>query len=133
MPTEERKNIYHIKPTGWHNVKYNIVDEEYLYNRCHFIGFHPSAKNDNEKILMTKTRYLNTHGILPFENMVANYVKEINNHVLYRVTPIFKGDNLVTNEVLVEAKSVKDNGKGILFNVFVYNIQPWIDIDYKTG
>lgn len=133
MPTEERKNIYHIKPTGWHSVKYDIVDGESLYNRCHLIGFQLSAENDNEKNLMTGTRYLNTQGMLPFENMVADYVEETNNHVLYRVTPIFEEDNLVTNEVLMEAKSVEDNGRGILFNVFVYNVQPGIDIDYKTG
>ena len=133
MPTEERKNIYHIKPTGWHSVKYDIVDGESLYNRCHLIGFQLSAENANEKNLMTGTRYLNTQVMLPFENMVADYVKETNNHVLYRVTPIFEGDNLIANGVLMEAKSVEDNGKGILFNVFVYNVQPGIDIDYKTG
>ena len=133
MPTEERKNIYHIKPTGWHSVKYDIVDGESLYNRCHLIGFQLSAENANEKNLMTGTRYLNTQGMLPFENMVADYVKETNNHVLYRITPIFEGDNIVANGVLMEAKSVEDNGKGILFNVFVYNVQPGIDIDYKTG
>lgn len=133
MPKEKRGNIYHIKPTGWHSVKYKIVDGESLYNRCHLIGFQLSAENANEKNLMTGTRYLNVEGMLPFENMVADYVKETNNHVLYRVTPIFTGNNLVADGVLMEGKSVEDNGKGISFNVFVYNVQPGITIDYSTG
>lgn len=111
MPTEERESIYHIKPTGWHSVKYDIVDGDSLYNRCHLIGFQLSAENANEKNLMTGTRYLNVQGMLPFENMVADYVKETGNHVLYRVTPIFEGDNLIADGVLMEAKSVEDNGK----------------------
>lgn len=133
MPTEERENIYHVKPTGWHSVKYDIVDGESLYNRCHLIGFQLAAENANEKNLMTGTRYLNVQGMLPFENMVADYVKSTGNHVLYRVTPIFKKDNLVSDGVIMEAKSVEDDGRGIRFNVFVYNVQPGIIIDYQTG
>ena len=134
MPTEERGEIGNIKPTGWHTVKYSeIIEGNYLYNRCHLIGFQLAGENDNEKNLITGTRYLNMSGMLPFENMVADYVKESGNHVLYRVTPIFEGDNLVADGVLIEAESVEDNGSGILFNVFCYNIQPGIVIDYATG
>ena len=134
MPTEERGEIGNIKPTGWHTVKYSeIIEGNYLYNRCHLIGFQLAGENDNEKNLITGTRYLNMDGMLPFENMVADYVTETGNHVLYRVTPIFKGDNLVADGVLIEAESVEDNGSGILFNVFCYNIQPGIVIDYATG
>ncbi len=133
MPTEKRESISHIKPSGWHSVKYDNVDGKNLYNRSHLIGFQLSAENANKNNLITGTRYFNVNGMLPFENMVADYVKETNNHVLYRVTPMFKDDNLICYGVLMEAKSVEDNGKGILFNVFVYNIQPEITIDYKTG
>ena len=133
MPTEKRKNISHIKPTGWKSVKYDIVEGKSLYNRCHLIGFQLSAENANEKNLMTGTRYFNVDGMLPFEDIVSDYVKKTNNHVLYRVTPVFKEYNLIANGVQIEAKSVEDNGKGVMFNVFVYNIQPGITIDYKTG
>lgn len=134
MPTEERGSIGSVKPTGWQTVKYNgVVDGNYLYNRCHLIGFQLAGENANTKNLITGTRYLNVDGMLPFENMVADYVKETNNHVLYRVTPIFDGNNLVASGVLMEAKSVEDNGDGILFNVYCYNNQPGVTIDYATG
>lgn len=134
MPTEERGDIGSVKPSGWHTVKYNeYIDGNYLYNRCHLIGYQLSGENANEKNLITGTRYLNVQGMLPFENMVADYVKETENHVLYRVTPIFEGDNLVASGVLMEAKSVEDNGDDILFCVYVYNVQPNIIIDYATG
>lgn len=133
MPTEERGEIGSVKPTGWHTVKYDIVSGKYLYNRCHLIGYQLSAENANTKNLITGTRYLNVEGMLPFENMVADYVKETNNHVLYRVTPMFAGENLLCSGVLIEAKSVEDNGAGILFNVYCYNVQPGITIDYLTG
>ena len=133
MPTEERGAIGQIKPTGWHTVKYDCVDGKYLYNRCHLIGYQLSGENANERNLITGTRYLNIKGMLPFENMVADYVKETNNHVMYRVTPVFEGDNLLATGVKIEAYSVEDNGDGISFNVFCYNIQPGIVIDYATG
>ena len=133
MPTEERGAIGQIKPSGWHTVKYDIVDGKYLYNRCHLIGFQLSGENANEKNLITGTRYLNVEGMLPFENMVADYVKETENHVVYRVTPLYDGDNLVAKGVQMEAFSVEDKGEGICFNVFVHNIQPGIEIDYATG
>lgn len=133
MPTAERSSIGQVKPTGWHTVKYDNVDGKYLYNRCHLIGYQLTAENANEKNLITGTRYFNTEGMLPFENMVADYVKETGNHVMYRVTPVFEGDNLVASGVLMEGKSVEDNGEGILFCVYVYNVQPGIAIDYKTG
>ena len=133
MPTEKRKSIGEVKPTGWHTVKYDNVDGNYLYNRCHLIGYQLTAENANEKNLITGTRYLNVNGMLPFEDMVADYVKETNNHVLYRVSPIFEGSNLVAAGVQMEAKSVEDDGEGILFNVFCYNAQPDISIDYATG
>lgn len=133
MPTEERGDIGQIRPAGWHTVKYDNVDGKYLYNRCHLIGYQLAAENANEKNLITGTRYLNIIGMLPFENMVADYVKETNNHVLYRVSPIFDGDNLIAAGVQMEAKSVEDEGEGILFNVFCYNVQPDINIDYATG
>ena len=122
-----------IKPSGWHTIKYDIVDGKYLYNRCHLIGYQLTGENANEKNLITCTRQMNTKGMLEFENKVANYVKETNNHVLYRVTPIFEGNNLLANGVQIEALSVEDDGKGINFNVFVYNVQDGITIDYKTG
>ena len=133
MPTEERGSTGSVKPTGWHTVKYKGIDGNYLYNRCHLIGYQLSGENANEKNLITGTRYMNVEGMLPFENMVADYVKETNNHVLYRVTPMFEGKNLLASGVLIEAKSVEDNGKGIQFNVYCYNVQPGIEINYKTG
>ena len=133
MPTEKRGRIGMIKPSGWHTIKYDIVDGKYLYNRCHLIGYQLTGENANEKNLITCTRQMNTKGMLEFENKVATYVKETNNHVLYRVTPIFEGNNLLANGVQIEALSVEDDGKGISFNVFVYNVQDGITIDYKTG
>lgn len=133
MPTEERGNISDVKPSGWKSVKYDGIDGGYLYNRCHLIGYQLTAENDNEKNLITGTRYLNVDGMLPFENMVADYIQETGNHVLYRVTPIYEGDNLVANGVQMEAMSMEDNGSGILFNVYCYNVQPGISIDYATG
>lgn len=133
MPTEERGSIGQVKPSGWQTVKYDIVDGKYLYNRCHLIGFQLSGENANPQNLITGTRYLNVTGMLPFENMVADFVKETQYHVLYRVTPIFTGDNLLADGVLMEAYSVEDSGDGICFNVFAYNVQPGITIDYATG
>lgn len=133
MPTEERGAIGNVKPSGWHTVKYDGVDGKYLYNRCHLIGYQLTAENANKENLITGTRYLNVEGMLPFENEVANYIKETKNHVLYRVTPIFEGDNLVASGVQMEAKSVEDRGTGLEFNVYVYNNQPGIEIDYATG
>lgn len=133
MPSksDERGDISSIKPTGWKQKKY---DGEYLYNRCHLIGYQLSNENANEKNLITGTRYFNVEGMLPFENQVAEYIRENNdNHVLYRVTPIFEGNNLLANGVQIEAYSVEDNGKGVCFNVFVYNVQPGVVIDYATG
>lgn len=130
---EERGNISSVEPTGWVNKKYDSVDGGYLYNRCHLIGYQLSAENANEKNLITGTRYMNTEGMLPFENQIADYVKETRNHVLYRVTPIFEGDNLVASGVELEAMSVEDDGEGICFNVYCYNNQPGITIDYSTG
>ena len=133
MPTEERGEIGMIKPSGWQSVKYDCVSGKYLYNRCHLIGFQLTGENANEKNLITGTRYLNIDGMLPFEDMVADYVKETNNHVLYRVTPIFEGNNLLASGVLMEGYSVEDNGDGICYNVYCYNAQPQITIDYATG
>ena len=133
MPTEERGSIGQIKPTGWHTVKYDCIDGKYLYNRCHLIGYQLTAENANKKNLITGTRYLNVDGMLPFENMVADYIKETDNHVLYRVTPIFDSDNLVASGVLMEAESVEDKGEAICFCVFCYNVQPGVTIDYATG
>ena len=133
MPTEERGNIGSVKPSGWHTVKYDIVDGKYLYNRCHLIGYQLSGENANVNNLITGTRYLNVEGMLPFENMVADYVKETENHILYRVTPVFEGNNLVASGVQIEAQSVEDQGEGILFNVYCYNVQPGVTIDYATG
>ena len=133
MPTEPRGEIGAVKPTGWHLVKYDNVDGKYLYNRCHLIAYMLAAENANPQNLITGTRYLNVDGMLPFENMVADYVKETNQHVLYRVTPVFTGENRVAEGVLMEGKSVEDNGEGILFCVFAYNVQPGVSIDYATG
>ena len=134
MPTEERGEIGMLKPSGWKQAKYpGLVDGNYLYNRCHLIGYQLSGENANEKNLITGTRALNVEGMLPFEEMVADYVRDTGNHVLYRVTPIFEGDNPLASGVLMEAESVEDQGKGILFCVFCYNAQPGISIDYETG
>ena len=134
MPTEERGEIGMVKPSGWHTVKYNDrIYGNYLYNRCHLIGYQLAGENANEKNLITGTRYLNVTGMLPFENEVADYVESTGNHVLYRVTPIFDGDNLVASGVQMEAESVEDKGAGVSFNVYVYNVQPGVLIDYATG
>ena len=124
MPTEKREDIGRVKPTGWQSVQYGNVDGRSLYNRCHLIGFQLAGENANEKNLITGTRYMNVDGMLPFENMVADYVKETGNHVLYRVTPVFEG---------AEPMSVEDGGEGVYFNVYAYNVQPGIGIDYATG
>ena len=133
MPTEPRGEIGAVKPTGWHLVKYDNVDGKYLYNRCHLIAYMLAAENANPQNLITGTRYLNVQGMLPFETKVCDYVKNTGNHVLYRVTPIFDGDNLLADGVLMEAYSVEDVGEGIQFCVFAYNVQPGIGIDYATG
>lgn len=133
MPTEKRESISSVKPSGWQSIKYDVVEGKYLYNRSHLIGYQLTAENANDRNLITGTRYFNATLMLPYENMVADYIKETNNHVLYRVTPVFEGDNLVAKGVQMEAKSVEDDGEGIEFNVFVYNVQPGITIDYATG
>lgn len=133
MPTRERGTIGQVKPTGWHTVKYDCVDGKYLYNRCHLIGYQLTGENANEKNLITGTRYLNVDGMLPFEEMVADYVKETNNHVMYRVIPIYKGDNLLASGVEMEAYSVEDQGEGISFHVYCYNVQPGVKINYTNG
>lgn len=137
MPTkgEERQAIGMIKPSGWQTVKYEgVVEGNYLYNRCHLIGYQLAGENANEKNLITGTRYMNVEGMLPFENQVADYIEENpKNHVLYRVTPVFQENNLVASGVQIEAYSMEDNGKGICFNVYIYNVQPGIEIDYVTG
>lgn len=133
MPDEPRGSIGQIKPSGWQSIKYDFVDGKYLYNRCHLIGFQLTGENANEKNLITGTRYMNTKGMLPFENMVADYIKETNNHVMYRVTPMYNDDELVVRGVLIEALSVEDNGDGICFNVYVYNNQPNVVINYADG
>ena len=130
----KRGAIGMVKPSGWHTIKYpELIKDRYLYNRCHLIGFQLAGENANTKNLITGTRYLNVDGMLPFEDEVADYVKETDNHVLYRVTPVFDGDNLVASGVQMEAESVEDDGAGVKFNVFCYNIQPGIGIDYATG
>lgn len=134
QPTEKRGTIGQVRPSGWHTVKYNdLIDGNYLYNRCHLIGYQLTGENANVSNLITGTRYLNVEGMLPFEDMVDEYVDETGNHVLYRVTPIFKGDELVARGVRMEAWSVEDAGTGICFDVFCYNVQPGIVIDYATG
>ena len=133
MPTEERGSIGSVKPTGWHTVKYDIVDGKYLYNRCHLIGYQLTGENANTKNLITGTRQMNVEGMLPLENMIADYVKETGNHVMYKVTPVFEGNNLLAKGVQMEAYSIEDNGAGICFNVFAYNVQEGIDIDYASG
>lgn len=133
MPTEPRGEIGQVKPTGWQSTKYDCVEGKYLYNRCHLIGYQLAGENANKKNLITGTRYMNVVGMLPFENMVDDYVEETENHVLYRVTPVFSGDDLVARGVQMEAFSVEDEGEGLCFNVYVYNIQPGVMIDYATG
>lgn len=133
MPTEKRESIGTVKPTGWQTVRYDFVDGQYLYNRCHLIGYQLTAENANPNNLITGTRYLNIEGMLPFENMVADYIKETKYHVLYRVTPVFDGENAVARGVEIEALSVEDMGEGICFNIYAYNVQPGIIIDYRTG
>ncbi|MDD6272831.1 MAG: DNA/RNA non-specific endonuclease [bacterium] len=133
MPTEERGSIGSVKPSGWHTIKYDIVEGKYLYNRCHLIGFQLAGENANKNNLITCTRYMNTGTMLEYENKVADYIRKTNNHVLYRVTPIYKGNNLLANGVQMEALSIEDNGEGIKFNIFVYNVQPGIEINYKNG
>ena len=133
MPTQDRESISQVEPTGWVNQRYEFVDGEYLYNRCHLIGFQLTGENANERNLITGTRYLNVEGMLPFENLVADYVSETGNHVLYRVTPVFQGDNLLASGVQMEAISVEDEGEGVCFNVYIYNVQPGVSIDYATG
>ncbi len=134
MPTEERGSIGQVKPSGWHTVKYrDLIDGNYLYNRCHLIGYQLAGENANEKNLITGTRYLNVEGMLPFEDLVAEYVKKTGNHVLYRVTPVFQGKNLVASGVEMEAWSVEDSGSGVCFHVYCYNVQPGIVIDYASG
>ena len=133
MPTEERGSIGQVKPSGWQTVKYDIVDGKYLYNRCHLIGFQLTGENANACNLIAGTRYMNVEGMLPFENMVADYIKETGNRVLYRVTPIYDGNNLVARGVQMEALSVEDDGEGICFNVYIYNNQPGITINYADG
>ncbi len=133
MPTEERGEIGQVKPTGWVTVKYDFVDGKYLYNRCHLIGWQLTGENANKQNLITGTRYMNVDGMLPFENMVDDYIEETDNHVIYRVTPIFKDNELVARGVTIEAYSIEDKGEGICFNVYCYNNQPGVEIDYATG
>lgn len=133
MPDEERGNISSVIPSGWENEEYDFVDGGYVYNRCHLLGYQLTGENANEKNLITGTRYMNVEGMLPFENEVADYIWETDHHVLLRVTPIYDGDSLVANGVQMEAKSVEDDGKGVQFNVYCYNVQPGVEIDYETG
>ena len=133
MPTEDRGSIGSVKPSGWQTVKYDFVSGKYLYNRCHLIGYQLTGENANKQNLITGTRFLNIDGMLPFEDMIADYVKETENHVMLRVTPIFHGDDLVASGVLMEAWSVEDEGEGICFNIYAYNSQPGVIIDYATG
>lgn len=133
MPTEDRESISSVRPTGWVQAEYDFVEGGSLYNRCHLIGFQLTGENANEENLITGTRYMNVEGMLPFENMVADYIKETGNHVLYRAIPIFEGENLVASGVVMEAFSVEDEGEGVCFHVYVYNVQPGVEIDYATG
>lgn len=133
MPTEERESISEVKPSGWQNHKYDFVDGGYVYNRCHLIGFQLTGENANPENLITGTRSMNVQGMLPFENMVADYIKETENHVLYRVTPVYDGDDLVASGVLMEASSIEDSADGIQFCVYCYNVEPGVCIDYATG
>ncbi len=133
MPVEKRGSIQEVKPSGWHSIRYDFVDGESLYNRCHLIGYQLTGENANEKNLITGTRYFNSVGMVPFENLAADYVKETGGHIMYRVTPIFEGDNLVADGVLMEARSVEDDGESVLYCQYVYNIEPGVIIDYATG
>ena len=133
MPTQKRGSISMVKPTGWHLAKYDFIDGKYLYNRCHLIAYELSGENANVQNLITGTRYMNVVGMQPFEDKTAWYILRTGNHVLYRCTPIFEGDNLLATGVLLEARSIEDHGDGICFNVFCYNVQPNIKIDYHTG
>ena len=133
MPTTKRGDIYMIKPSGWQHVEYEFIDGFSLYNRSHLIAHSLAGEDANERNLITGTRYMNKDGMNPFENMVGDYVKETNNHVLYRVTPVFEGKNLVASGVLMEAYSVEDRGEGICFCVYCYNVQPGVEIDYSNG
>ena len=134
LPTEERDAIGTIMPSGWHTVRYDdIIEDKYLYNRCHLIAFELSGENANPQNLITGTRYMNVQGMLPFENRIRSYIEHTNQHVMYRVTPVFEGENLVATGVLIEGYSVEDNGEGICFNVFCYNVQPHIKINYTDG
>lgn len=133
MPTEDRQSISQVKPSGWVQAQYDFVDGKSLYNRCHLIGFQLTGENANERNLITGTRFMNVEGMLPFENMIADYIKYTGNHVLYRVTPVYDGSNLVARGVQLEAWSVEDQGEGICFHVYVYNNQPGVEIDYATG
>lgn len=135
MPTEDREDISSVEPSGWNNKRYSskLVDGGWIYNRCHLIGYQLTGENDNADNLITGTRYLNIEGMLPFENKVADYVRETGNHVMYQVTPVYEEGNLVASGVVMEAESVEDNGEGIDFNVYCYNVQPGIEIDYSNG
>lgn len=133
MPTEDRGSIGQVKPSGWHTVRYDCVDGKYLYNRCHLIGYQLAGENANERNLITGTRFLNTQGMLPFENQVADYIEETGNHVLYRVTPVYDGADLLAWGVQMEAYSVEDQGAGVCFNVLCFNAEPGVAIDYATG
>ena len=134
MPTEERGDISEVHPSGWQVSFYDdIVPDQNIYNRCHLIGFQLTGENANERNLITGTNYMNHEGMLPFENEVADYVWETGNHVLYRVTPIFVGDELMARGVHMEAESVEDGGAGVSFNVYCFNVQPGLEIDYATG
>lgn len=133
MPDRERTSIGQVKPSGWHTIKYDIIDGKYLYNRCHLIAYQLTGENANEKNLITCTRHMNADVMVPFESKVAEYVKKTDNHVLYRVTPFYEGDNLLATGVQIEAYSVEDNGAGVSFNVFIYNVQDGIEIDFKNG
>ena len=133
MPEDDRGDIAKVKPTGWIQAKYDCINGKYLYNRCHLIGFQLTGENANDHNLITGTRYLNIEGMLPFENMVAQYVKETHNHVLYRVIPDFHGDEMVARGVYMQGYSEEDNGEGICFNIYCFNVQPGIEINYQTG
>lgn len=133
MPTEEREAIGMVKPAGWHTIKYDWIEGKYLYNRCHLLGFQLTGENANEENLITGTRYLNVEGMLPFENLIADYVKKTGYHVLLRVTPVYTGDNLIADGILMEGLSMEDEGEGVSFNVYCYNVQPGVIIDYATG
>ena len=134
MPAGERGEIGSIRPSGWHTVKYpDLIEDMFLYNRCHLIAYALTGQNDNEQNLITGTRYFNTEGMLPYEIMTARYLRQTGHHVLYRVTPRFAGEELVARGVEMEAWSVEDEGAGLCFHVWVYNVQPGIEIDYLTG